>query len=109
MGMGFGMAQQMGQMMSGAQQQQPSSGVSASGGGPPPIPSQQPAAPEWFAAYGGQQSGPLSLGVLKDDVRAGKLTRDTLVWRKGMGQWTKAGEVQELSDLISELPPPLPG
>jgi membrane protease subunit (stomatin/prohibitin family) len=110
MGMGFGMANQMGQMMAGAsqpQQQQPATSATSGGGGPPPIPPQQATA-EWYAAYGGQQSGPLSVSVLSDDARAGKLTRDTLVWRKGMGQWTKAGEVQELSDLISEFPPPLP-
>jgi membrane protease subunit (stomatin/prohibitin family) len=100
MGMGFAMANQMGQMYGNTQQGQQQ-------GGPPPVPPQQGAG-EWFVAYGGQQAGPLQRGVLLQDARAGKLTRDTLVWRRGMAQWVKAGEVQELSDLVAEVPPPLP-
>ena len=103
MGMGFGMANQMGQMFQQGQQGQPQVG------GPPPIPSQQqPTGAEWYIAFDGKQSGPLDRGALRQGVAAGKLTRDTLVWRKGMAQWSKAGEVQELSDLVSEVPPPLP-
>jgi membrane protease subunit (stomatin/prohibitin family) len=103
MGMGFGMANQMGQMFQQGQQGQPQVG------GPPPIPSQQqPTGAEWYIAFDGKQSGPLDRGALRQGVAAGKLTRDTLVWRTGMAQWSKAGEVQELSDLVSEVPPPLP-
>jgi hypothetical protein len=102
MGMGFAMAQQMGQAysMGSAQQQQPPSG-------PPPIPGQGAAA-EWFVAYDGQQAGPFDAAKLQEGARDGKLTRDTLVWKKGMAQWTKAGEIQEIADVIGTVPPPLP-
>jgi hypothetical protein len=45
---------------------------------------------------------------IEELLRTGRMTRDTLVWRKGMGQWTKAGEAPELADVVSEIPPPLP-
>ncbi len=98
MGMGFAMANQMGQMFTN--QQQPAGG----GGSPPPL----PGAGEWYAAIDGQQSGPFDRAKLSDGARAGKLTRDTLVWKKGMTQWTKAGDVPEIADLLGEIPPPLP-
>lgn len=116
MGMGFAMAKQMGQMFGNQAGQAPppppSPGTAApppmpagAGGGPPPI---SQAAPEWYAAIGGQQTGPMGMFELQDAARGGRLTRDTLVWRKGMGQWVRAGEVNELRDLVDSVPPPLP-
>ena len=43
------------------------------------------------------------MGVSVDD---GSFKPDMLVWAKGMGAWTKAGEVPELSGLFGA--PPLP-
>lgn len=116
MGMGFAMANQMGQLFGNQAGQAPppppSPGAAAppptpagAGGGPPPI---SQAAPEWYAAIGGQQTGPMGMFELQDAARGGRLTRDTLVWRKGMGQWVRAGEVNELRDLVDSVPPPLP-
>ena len=36
------------------------------------------------------------------------LTRDTLVWRSGMPQWQKAGNMPELAHLFSNIPPQQP-
>lgn len=107
MGMGFAMANQMGQMIGHSQQGNPVAAPppAAASGGPPPIPQ---AAPEWYAAYDDKQAGPMHLADLQEGARAGRFTRDTLVWRKGMAQWSKAGEVNELQDLVSQGPPPLP-
>jgi hypothetical protein len=30
------------------------------------------------------------------------------VWKNGMAQWMKAGEVPELAPLFANLPPPIP-
>lgn len=99
MGMGFAMAQQMGQMFN--QQNQPQSGAQ----GPPPIPG---AAVQFYAAVNGQQQGPFTPQILQQMVQQGSLTRDTLVWKQGMPAWTKAGEIAELSTLFGSVPPPLP-
>jgi membrane protease subunit (stomatin/prohibitin family) len=118
MGMGFAMANQMGQMIGQSQQGNPvvapppspataplSAPAPGGSGGPPPI---SQAAPEWYAAIDGRQTGPMGMFELQDAARGGRLTRDTLVWRRGMGQWARAGEVNELRDLVESVPPPLP-
>lgn len=93
MGMGVGMANMMNQAFSGSSQPQ----------GPPPIPGTN-----FFVAIGGQQQGPLGMEQLKQYVSQNQINRDTLVWKQGMPAWTKAGEVVELSQLFSSMPPPLP-
>ncbi len=101
MGMGFAMANQMGQAMAGPQQQQP---APAAGAAPPPLPQ----AVQFFAALGGQQAGPFDMAALKQHVQSGQLTRQTLVWRQGMANWTAAEQVDELKGLFGATPPPLP-
>ncbi|MHC4432338.1 MAG: SPFH domain-containing protein [Planctomycetota bacterium] len=97
MGMGFAMANQMGQSMSSQPQQQPAAT-------PPPLPQ----TPQFHIAIEGTQSGPFDIAVLKQHVQSGKLTRETLVWRQGMTNWTAAGQVEELTNLFGAVPPPLP-
>ncbi|MFC7743165.1 DUF4339 domain-containing protein [Nocardiopsis composta] len=42
-------------------------------------------------------------------VSSGALTRQSLVWKEGMAQWTPAGQVPELGRLFGgATPPPLP-
>lgn len=89
LGMGMGMAGQMSQAYAG----------------PPPLPA---AASPWFAGFGGQQAGPFDMAALQGHVAAGRLTRETLVWRNGMTGWTPAGQVAELAALFGQSPPPLP-
>jgi membrane protease subunit (stomatin/prohibitin family) len=89
LGAGYVMAQQMGQAMAA----------------PPPLPGG--AAPaSFYAAIGGQQQGPFAAAALQQQIAAGQITRDTLVWRQGMGQWIPAGQVAELAAAFG--PPPLP-
>ena len=71
---------------------------------PPPL----PAAVAFHVAVGGAQTGPFDMAVLQSQVTGGQLKRDSLVWKVGMAQWVKAGEVAELSALFANLPPPLP-
>ena len=62
----------------------------------------------FHVAVGGAQTGPFDMGALQTQVNAGTLKRDALVWKAGMAQWSKAGEVTELAGLFANLPPPLP-
>ena len=39
---------------------------------------------------------------------AGELTRETHVWTAGQDGWKKAGEVDELAQLFTVMPPPPP-
>ncbi|MBN1423106.1 SPFH domain-containing protein [Candidatus Fermentibacteria bacterium] len=94
LGMGFAMA---GQMAQAAQQsQQPAT--------PPPVPTPV----QFFVAVGGTQTGPFDTAALQQQVLNGSLTLETLVWKQGMANWTPAGQIPELANLFSQVPPPVP-
>jgi|CXWK01.1.fsa_nt_gi membrane protease subunit (stomatin/prohibitin family) len=99
-GAGVGMGAQMMNVMSGA------AGAHSGGGAamPPPV----PAALAFHVAVNGQQSGPFDMAVLQQQAAAGGLTQASLVWKAGMAQWVKAGEVPELAPLFANVPPPVP-
>jgi membrane protease subunit (stomatin/prohibitin family) len=71
---------------------------------PPPLPT----AGAFYVAVQGQQSGPHDQAALAQLARSGQLKSDTLVWKSGMAQWAKAGEVAELTSALASVPPPLP-
>lgn len=96
MGMGFVVAQQMGQAMQGAQ-----------AGGPPPVPAAAQAV-KFYVVQQGEKSGPFEMDGLKRLAQSGALTRETLVWRAGLTDWQKAGAVADLSPVFADVPPALP-
>jgi membrane protease subunit (stomatin/prohibitin family) len=104
MGMGFAMANQVGQAMSPPNQSSQQPPAQSAPAGPPPIP--QPV--QFYAAINGQQAGPFDAAALQQQVQGGQITRQTLVWKQGMSNWTPAGEVSELANLFGSVPPPIP-
>ena len=97
-GVGLGAGIAMGaQMMN-------SMGAAAGAAMPPPV----PGVVAFHVAVGASQAGPFDLAALRQQAASGQLTRATLVWRSGMAQWVKAGDVQELSSLFADVPPPVP-
>ena len=103
MGMGIGMAGQMTQALTNQQQQaqQPQAGAPM----PPPI----PAAPSFFTVLNGQQAGPFEVAALKQLAAQNQFNRESLVWYAGLANWTPAGQVNELSPVFDNVPPPIPG
>ena len=99
MALGINMGNAMAAGMAGANQAS-TTGPSA----PPPLPS----AVAYFIALGGAQAGPFAMSALAEKVSGGQLTRDTLVWKQGMPQWTAASAVADLKSLFDNVPPPLP-
>lgn len=59
---------------------------------------------EWYFSRDGAQLGPVTLEELKRQIQAGTLTRETLIWKEDMVEWTPAGQVKE----VFSVPPPLP-
>jgi membrane protease subunit (stomatin/prohibitin family) len=88
----------------GAQMMNSMGAAAGAGAAPPPL----PGAVSFHVAVGGNQAGPFDLAALRQQAASGQLTRDSLVWRAGMAQWAKAGEVQELAALFANVPPPVP-
>lgn len=101
LGVGLSMAQQMAQTLNNAQQAQAPNLNQAA----PPIPN---ANVQYFVAVNGQQQGPFNLQAIDQMVKQGTLTRDMLVWKQGMPNWTKAGDVGDLTGIFGATPPPLP-
>ncbi len=97
MGMGFALANKMGQSFAPS----PNNTIQST---PPPIPQQT----QYFVALNGQQSGPFSLSDLTNQIKSGIITRQTLIWNQALVEWTKAGEIAELANSFSIMPPPLP-
>ena len=84
-------------MMGGINQQ------TTPGAVPPPIPTAA-----YHVAVNGQATGPFDISVLTQMAAAGQLTADSLVWKNGMAQWEKAGTVDELKNLFTNVMPPIP-
>jgi len=103
MGMGMAMAQQM-------QQQGPWGAMPAAAAPVAPVaPPPPPVEKVWHIAENGETKGPYSKAALGRMTTDGGLSRDTHVWTAGQDGWKKAGDVQELAQLFTILPPPPPG
>ncbi len=87
-----GMMNQMGQNINQNQQN------------PPPLPTSV----SFFVVLNGQQAGPFSMKELTQLVSNSQLTKETHVWKAGMGNWEKAESVPDLSMLFAHVPPPIP-
>ena len=103
MGVGMGMGVSMGQQVANAMGQAAHT-QSPNVGAPPPLPQ----ATAYFVGIDGKQAGPFDVATIQAMAGQGRVTRDTLVWKNGMANWSKAGEVVELSPLFTVVPPPLP-
>ncbi|WP_163846470.1 SPFH domain-containing protein [Pseudooceanicola aestuarii] len=114
-GLGMAMAQQMAQQgpwgARPAAQPGPwgSAPAQAGAAATPPPPPPPPVEKVWHIAEDGQTRGPYSRAAMGRMVTSGELTRASHVWTAGQDGWLAAGEVTELAQLFTILPPPPPG
>lgn len=94
---GQNIAGAMNNMMGGINQQTPPGAV------PPPIP-----VVAYHVAVKGQASGPFDMSALVQMTASGQLTSNSLVWKSGMTQWVKAGTLDDLKILFTNVMPPIP-
>jgi uncharacterized RDD family membrane protein YckC len=52
---------------------------------------------EWFYAIGAAQHGPVEARTILHLLSSGQLSWDSLVWREGMPQWSRVGDVPQLT------------
>ena len=112
-GMGAGLGAGMGIAMAGRMMGNqgpwgtaPATAPAAAAAPPPPPP--PPVEKVWHIAVDGKTSGPFSRAELGRMAEAGELSRDTHVWTVGLDGWKTAGELDELAQLFTVLPPPPP-
>ncbi|WP_113912860.1 SPFH domain-containing protein [Roseovarius dicentrarchi] len=104
MGMGMAMAQQMAQQNAGQPGPWGARPAQAQHTPPPPPPAEH----VWHIAENGETRGPYSRAAMGRMASAGELTRQTQVWTAGQDGWMPAGDVTELAQLFTVLPPPPP-
>ncbi len=97
---GFGQAQNMAQNQAMQNAQMNASAPV----GVPPI----PPAVAFNVAVNGQSTGPFDIATLTQMATNGQLTKESLVWKNGMANWTQAGTVAELAGLFAPAVPPVP-
>ncbi len=92
MGMGFAMANKMADSLN-----TPSSAASqAPVTAPPPLPTET----SWHVAIDDQSTGPHDLTAIRELIKDGKLTSESLVWTEGMADWAAAESIDDLKTLI---------
>lgn len=82
----------MGGMMGGLGGQAPAAGAPV----PPPVPQVS-----YHVAVNGTATGPFDLSTLAKMTAVGQLTRESLVWKPGMSEWTAVGSLAELAHLFA--------
>jgi|GEM_PF-1412493 hypothetical protein len=58
---------------------------------------------KYFYSDGTNNFGPFTIEELKEKG----ITRETMIWFQELGEWKKAGTIQELNDLFALIPPPI--
>lgn len=67
---------------------------------PPPIPTTK-----YYIVDNGVQAGPYELNNIREMIENGKVTKETLVWKNGMVDWSPASSVDEINILFPNIPP----
>jgi uncharacterized RDD family membrane protein YckC len=63
---------------------------------------------KWYFANHGQRNGPLDMAGMQSLFTNGAIDADTLAWHPGMPDWQRIGDIEALSVLSPDLPPPIP-
>ncbi len=54
----------------------------------------------------GERVGPIAIDEVYDRLSRGEVDAQTMIWRKGMGEWQTIENTNDID--LSHLPPPLP-
>ena len=63
----------------------------------------------WYTDVNEQKQGPVDLDAVSRLLQIGAIGATTLLWQKGMAGWLPLEQIDELSALLDQTPPPLPG
>lgn len=74
---------------------------------PPPLNTTTNTA-QYFLAIDGEQRGAFDFETVKNAIMSHQIDENVLVWRRGMANWQKIGEIADFSDIFNSCPPPIP-
>ena len=72
----------------------------------PPPPPPMPAI--YHVLIDNEQTGPFTMGQLKEFVTNRQLNRESYVWKTGLADWVKMNDLPELASVFANVPPPPP-
>jgi membrane protease subunit (stomatin/prohibitin family) len=81
------------------------SGVMSNGDEQAPPP---PVSNPFYFVIGGKQSEPYTVDDIRSLIDNNTINENTQAWVKGLSKWQPAKELDQLKDLFSDVPPPLP-
>ena len=61
----------------------------------------------YFLGINGHQHGPFSFEKIKDMLNARQIDENSLIWKRGMSNWSRIAEITDFNDILN-CPPPLP-
>ncbi len=84
--------------------------------GPPPAPGKKKAPPPapkveekiWYLHYNDGQFGPFSEEDIRRFIRVGKIHAKVHIWRDGLAEWQRLGELDEFNEELSSRAPSAP-
>ena len=75
----------------------------------PPTLNNDVQAPGWYYEENGQRKGPVSQAEMEKLIKMDQISYGSLIWKKGLTDWTKVENSELSSYLPSDAPPPLSG
>ncbi len=63
----------------------------------------------WYYEVKGKKTGPVNQDILINLIENKTLIGETLIWRKGYGDWNKVQDSELKNFLLNDTPPPLTG
>lgn len=70
----------------------------------PPIPTI-----DYYLAISGKRQGPFNNETIEGKISDGQIDENTLIWKKGLKQWIKLGDMEDFQHLFRDnCPPPIP-
>lgn len=63
---------------------------------------------QYYIGVNGQQQGPFDFDSVKNLITTHQIDENVLIWKRGMSNWSRIGNVAEFNDVLNNCPPPLP-
>lgn len=74
---------------------------------PPPLNNPQNNT-QYFLGINGEQRGAFDFDTVKSAIMSHQIDENVLVWKRGMANWQRIGDVAEFSNIFNSCPPPMP-
>ena len=79
------------------------SNLGSGGNTPPPPPNR---GEQYYVLIDNKQNGPHNINAIQKMIDQNIVTRQTLIWKKGMTDWGNIMDEKDLKEMVNKIPPP---